>query len=224
MLWNESPGALAAAGLGGGACEPPHRATEQTTTNWRTVTSKKFLHCCNSSGPTTDFPTWGSSKGTENPHRNWTLETSGIWLQDFHGTLETDSWRARTKSFAYQDPGERSSDPTRDWARRACDWLSRRSQRRCGGTEACRGVRGTEYTSSGISPFAGGPHHLHCPCLASGQTTGREHSPTHQQKMGFKIYWAWPWPSEQDPDSPTSPSHQEAATSLLSLSNRGQTD
>ena len=30
-------------------------------------------------------------------------------------------------------------------------------------------------------------HHLHH-SLASGQTTGREHIPTHQQKIGLKIY------------------------------------
>ena len=28
--------------------------------------------------------------------------------------------------------------------------------------------------------------------LVSGQTTGREHSHAHQQKIGLKIYWAWP--------------------------------
>ena len=33
---------------------------------------------------------------------------------------------------------------------------------------------------------------------AWGQTK-REHSPTHQQKMGLNIYWAWPHPLEQDP-------------------------
>ena len=50
-----------------------------------------------------------------------------------------------------------------------------------------------------------------------------EHSPAHQQKIGLKIYWAWPCPSEEDPDSPTiSPSHQEASVSLLSLPIRGQ--
>ena len=27
---------------------------------------------------------------------------------------ETDSWREQTKACVYQDPGERSSDPTRD--------------------------------------------------------------------------------------------------------------
>ena len=28
------------------------------------------------------------------------------------------------------------------------------------------------------------------------QTTGREHSPVHRQKIGLKIYWAWLHPSE----------------------------
>ena len=40
--------------------------------------------------------------------------------------------------------------------------------------------------------------------LASDQTTGREHRPTHQQKIGLKLYWAWTRPSEQDPGSPQS--------------------
>ena len=52
---------------------------------------------------------------------------------------------------------------------------------------ACCGIRGTEYNSPGISPFEGGLHYRHYPyhSLASGQTTGREHSPTQQQKTGF---------------------------------------
>ena len=32
--------------------------------------------------------------------------------------------------------------------------------------------------------------------LAISQTTGRENSPSHQQKIGLKIYWGWPHPSE----------------------------
>ena len=44
-------------------------------------------------------------------------------------------------------------------------------------------------------------------------------------KNWIKIYWAWPCPLEQDPDSPSvSLSHQEASISLLSFSIRGQTD
>ena len=37
----------------------------------------------------------------------------------FHRTGETDSWRAQTKPCVHQDPGERRSDPTGDWARLA---------------------------------------------------------------------------------------------------------
>ena len=61
--------------------------------------------------------------------------------------------------------------------------------------------------------------------LVASTVSGREHSPTQQQKMGLKIYWTCPHSSEQDPDSATaSPSRQEASTSLLPLSIRGQTD
>ena len=36
------------------------------------------------------------------------------------------------------------------------------------------------------------PANLENSALASGQITGREHSPTHKQKIGWKIYWSWP--------------------------------
>ena len=91
----------------------------------------------------------------------------------------------------------------------------------------CCIVGGTECNSECMGPFEGGHHYLHYlhHSLVSGQTTGREHSPAHQQKIGLKIYWAWPCPSEQDPVSPTvSLSHQEASISLWSLSIRGQTE
>ena len=35
----------------------------------------------------------------------------------------------------------------------------------------------------------------------SGQITGREHSPAHQQKVGLKVYWAWPPPIRTRPSS-----------------------
>ena len=63
-------------------------------------------------------------------------------------------------------------------------------------------------------------HYLHH-SLASDQMTGREHSPTHQQKIGLKTYWAWPRPSEQDPL--VSLSNQEASISSISFFIRGQT-
>ena len=55
--------------------------------------------------------------------------------------------------------------------------------------------RGTEYNSAGISPFEGGCHYSYH-SLASGQTTGREHRPEHQQEIGLKIYLTWSCPSE----------------------------
>ena len=54
---------------------------------------------------------------------------------------------------------------------------------------------------------------------------GREHSSTHQQKIGLKIYWAWPCPSGQDPVSPSvSLTHQEASTSLYPSPSEGRQD
>ena len=53
----------------------------------------------------------------------------------------------------------------------------------------------------------------------------RERVQPHLSATGWKVYWAWPCPPEQDPVFPTaSPSHQEAHTSLLSSSIRGQTE
>ena len=48
----------------------------------------------------------------------------------------------------------------------------------------------TECGSACMGPLEGGRHHLHSlhHSLVSGQTTGREHSPAHQQKIGSKIY------------------------------------
>ena len=55
---------------------------------------------------------------------------------------------------------------------------------------ACCRVWGPECSSACIGPFEAGHHFLHYlqHSLVSGQTTGREHSPAHQQKIGLKIY------------------------------------
>ena len=49
----------------------------------------------------------------------------------------------------------------------------------------CR-VGGTECSSACMGPVEGGQHYFHYlqHSLASGQITGREHSPIHQQKIG----------------------------------------
>ena len=54
------------------------------------------------------------------------------------------------------------------------------------------------------SPTLTSIHDYHS--LASGQTTGREHSPTHQQKIGLKICWAWPCSIRTRPSFPLSQS------------------
>ena len=106
-----------------------------------------------------------------------------------------------------------------------CLWVFRNLWQRRGSAVACCRVGGAECSSACTGAFEGSCHFLHYlhHSLVSGQTTGREHSLTHQQKIGLKIYWTWSRPSEQDPVSPTvSLSHQEAFISLLSLSIRRQ--
>ena len=81
-----------------------------------------------------------------------------------------------------------------------------------------------EALLAGNSSFGEGCHYLYH-SLASGQFTKRVDSPTHQQKTGLKIYWAWPCPPEQYPVFFTArPSHQEACTHLLFSSIRGKTE
>ena len=64
--------------------------------------------------------------------------------------------------------------------------------------------------------------HSHSKCLPSYSDLAPDLGHTHQRKIGLKIYWAWPCPSEQDPISPSvSLSHQEASISFLSFSIRG---
>ena len=55
---------------------------------------------------------------------------------------------------------------------------------------ACWRVGDTECGSLCTEPFAEGHHYLHYlqHSLVPGQTTGREHRPAHQQKIGLKIY------------------------------------
>ena len=143
--------------------------------------------------------------------------------QNLHRAGESDSWRAQslvqTKTQETGAVTPRETDP--DLAMRSrCLQQSHGSAVSCcragrHWVEQC--MRGTFWRSplSSLPPLKFGPR----------ETTGREHSPTHQQKIGLKIYWAWPLPSEQNPVSPSvSLSHQEASISLLSLSIRGQTD
>ena len=72
---------------------------------------------------------------------------------------ETGSQRAQTEPCVHQDPGKRSSDPTRACSRlaRECpgDWRRRELV-----VAYCR-VGGTECGSTCMRPFEGGRHYLH---------------------------------------------------------------
>ena len=60
---------------------------------------------------------------------------------------------------------------------------------RGGSVVACCKVKGSECSNACMEPFEGCCNYLHYfhHSLASGQTTGRKHSPIHQQKIGLKI-------------------------------------
>ena len=107
----------------------------------------------------------------------WDLITELTWVG------KTDSWRAQTKRYVHQVPGERSSDPTRDWPRLVCECLESLAEVWVSG--GLLQVRGTECSSACMGPFEGSCHYLHYlhHSLVSGQTIGREHSPTHQQQQ-----------------------------------------
>ena len=79
---------------------------------------------------------------------------------------------------------------------KTCLWVSRSLQQRHGSAVACCRAGGTECGSVCMGSLEGGRHSLHYlhHSLASGPTTGREHSTAHQQKIRLKIYWAWSHP------------------------------
>ena len=106
--------------------------------NSRTV--KKVL------GPTTDFPTLGSGKGTENPQGICLWRPGGFGYRIYIG-LGKHSWRAQTKPCAHQDSGGGSSDPTRGWPRLACE---------CPGVSS-RG-RGWQWPAAGSGALSAAVH------------------------------------------------------------------
>ena len=127
--------------------KPPSRHP----TNWRAITLKKFLHCCESSRAHKIVPNLGIWQ------TDW--ESQGIWLwrrvgsdyrtytglgkqilEDTHKTLYAPGPRRKE-----QWPYKRLSQ--------TCLWVSRSLQWRRGWTVTCHGVRGTNYNSPGINPF-----------------------------------------------------------------------
>ena len=160
-------------------------------------TGKKVL------GPIADFPTWGSGKRTENLQRIW------LWRSVRFDYRTYMDWRNRlsegtNKTSHHQDPGERGNGPTRGWPRLACE---------------CPGVSGggvgprwpaAGYRALGVAEWAQGllkdvPITFITSTLVWSQIKQQERNTALpiEQKIGLKIYWALPCPSQQDPFSPT---------------------
>ena len=96
---------------------PTIESPSRQPTNWRTMIPEKFSHCPKSS-KATDFPAWDPAKG---------MRTRREFYLEGHWDLITElphNWGNRLlegKNKALCAPGERSSDPTRDGARLACE-------------------------------------------------------------------------------------------------------
>ena len=142
-------------------------------------------------GSTTDFPTWGSSKGTENPPGIWLWRpvgfdyriSTGLGKQTLGGHKQ-NLVHTKTQEKGAATPQETDPDLPE------CPGISGRGM----GWQCLLQGRGDEYNCY---------HHYHYHSLASGQTTGRKHNPTLQEKIGWKIYWAWPWEKAMAPHSST---------------------
>ena len=150
--------------------------------------------------------------------------TAPLSCQNLHGTGETGIRREKNKTMCVTGARRKEQWPHKRLTQ-ICLWVSRSLQQKLGSAAACCRVGGPECSSARTGRFEGGCHYLHYlhHSLLSVQTKGREHNPSHQEKIGLKIYWAWPHPSGQDPVSPTVIlSHQDGSISLLSLCLRGQ--
>ena len=144
-----------------GQVDDPQTAEQLYQRNSPTV-KKKVL------GPTTDFPTWGSSKETENPQGIWLWRPVGFDYRTFRalGKHILRGHKQNLVCIRSQEKGAVSSQeskpdlPMSVQESLAEAWL----------TAACCWVRGTEYNSSSQSPLEGGHHYHHYPyhSLTSG--------------------------------------------------------
>ena len=179
------------------------------------------MHCCESSGSHNKLPNlWIQQRDWESPG-NLTLKFSRIWIHNFHRTGGTETLGGhkqklvctRTQEKEAVIPEENEPDFDVSVLESLVEaWVNSSLQRGQGYWQQLS----WEVQHAGISPFGGG-----------GLRTNyrREHSPNQEQKIGFKFYWAWTCPPEQDPVLlRANPSHQEACTSLLHTSIRGQTE
>ena len=191
---------------------PTTESPSGQSTNWRTIIPKKFSHCFESSRPHSRLPNLGIQQRDWEFPGNFTLKVIRIWLQNFHRTGETNSQRTQIKTCVPQEKGAVTPQETES------DLSVSARESEVGAWVDTGLLQGQghwqqpswEVPCASRSPFG----------RSSGQTIAK-HRPTHQQKTGLKIYWAWSCPSEKNPVFPTaSPSHQEDYTSLILINQR----
>ena len=153
-------------------------------------------------GPSTDFPTEDSARGWEH---------QGIWLWrslgfDYRTSTVLGKQRClegTNKILCAPEPRTKEGWPHKRLSQ-ACLWA-------LGSPVQVWANRGLQKGQGHRQEESWEVQHVDRSLLqeaASGQTTGREQSPTHQQKTGLKMYWAWTCPPAQDPVfSTTNPSH-----------------
>ena len=177
--------------------------------------------------PMSGFPTRGSNKGTGNPQGIWPWRPVGFYNRLSRGLRETGILVLENTNkilCALRPRGEeqwphRRLNPNYLLVLEGLLWISRGSPQGRGHREVPLGVNPLAVC---INPTIE-PVHPRIGATQAEQLPGRECNPTNQQIIGLKLYWARPCPPEQDPVFLiTSPSHQEAYTSLLASSIRGQ--
>ena len=151
-------------------------------------------------GSTTNFPTLGSSKGTAYPQGIWLWRSAGF---DYRTSTELgkQTLGGHKQNLVFirtQEKGAMTSQETeQDLA--VCAWESLSEawvdsdRRGVGEGQEPWLQQSWEAQLARMSPFEWGCSCCHYPyhSLASGQTTGREHSSTHQQKTGLDDHYIY---------------------------------
>ena len=162
-------------------------------TNWRTVIPKKFSYWCRSSKAHNRLLNLGIWQATGNPQGIWHWRPEGF---DYRSStaLRKQTLGGHKQTFCTPGPWRKEQWPHKRLSQ-TCLWVSQGLLRRCGQWWPGAGLRhwlqqSWEPQCAGISCLEGGRHYHQYPyhSLTSNQTTGREHSPTCQQKIGLKIY------------------------------------
>ena len=171
--------------------------------------------------PISVFPTWGIQQKDWESLGNPTWRPVGFDYRTSTGLEETETLGVHKQYPVHINvqSNEESSDPTRDWDRLDCECLrvlcgsvGQKRPAAGAGALAAAVLGGTNWHKSFLevtnSP-AIEPVDSRTEFKNSKQQTGWEHSPTHQEIIKLKIYWAWPCPPKQDSVLPTaSPSSE----------------